>query len=223
MKMCKARFEMWLIFSCLGNAEGLIPAPPYLHNPPPPRPQPMCYASLLRPRSKRGQNVVVMACTRSTGQTPKFLCVNVRLCPVISRDRSETVGLLIGRHRIVPHLSTLLLSHPMPSTYKEREARWCEDIRYVCSMRGLAAALIAAGAVLVCGTSGLLVRIWLVRHSFDMAARSPVLLVCCCATVLAMAILVLLHWFLLLEGSGLPCYVTFWASYACEFPWHVQC
>jgi len=37
-----------------------------------------------------------------------------------------------------------------------------------------------------------------------------------------MAVLVLLHWFLLLEGQGLPCYVTYWASSFCEYLWYIH-
>jgi len=84
-------------------------------------------------------------------------------------------------------------------------------------MRGLGAVLVCAGAVLICCTLGLLVRIWRVRHSFVMAARSPVLLICTAITALTMAVLVLLHWFLLLDGQGLPCFATYWASYLCEY------
>ncbi|CAN0353560.1 unnamed protein product [Pylaiella littoralis] len=81
----------------------------------------------------------------------------------------------------------------------------------------LSAVLIGAGVVLVCTTSGSLVRIWLVRHSFDMAPRSPVLLICVGAAAVIMAFLVLLHWLLLLDGGrGLPCYATFLATYFCE-------
>ena len=85
-------------------------------------------------------------------------------------------------------------------------------------MRDLSAALIGVIVVLVCTTSALVVRIWVLRHSFDMAARSPVLLICVGFTVLVMVVLLLLHWFLLLEGRGpgLPCFVTFMASYFCE-------
>ena len=101
------------------------------------------------------------------------------------------------------------------------EGKGVYNIKYLRAMRGLAATLIAVGAALVCGTSGLLFRIWTVRHSFDMAARSPVLLVCCSGACLTMAVLVLLHWFLLLEGRGLPCYATYWASNACELVGHM--
>lgn len=89
-------------------------------------------------------------------------------------------------------------------------------------MRGLSAALVGAGVVLVSISSAFLVRIWLERRSFDMAARSPVLVVFVGVASLIMAVLVLLHWFLLLKGQGLglPCYATYTASYFCEFPAH---
>ena len=81
-------------------------------------------------------------------------------------------------------------------------------------MRGVAAVLIGAvSTVLTCATLALISRIWRLRHSFEMAARSPVLLICSGATELVMAELVLLHWFLILDGPGLPCSVTFWAEY----------
>ena len=86
-------------------------------------------------------------------------------------------------------------------------------------MRGSSVVLITAGVMLTSTTSALLLRIWLERRSFDMAARSPVLLIFVAVASLTMAVLVLLHWFLLLEGRGLglPCYATFIASYFCEF------
>lgn len=86
-------------------------------------------------------------------------------------------------------------------------------------MRHVSAALMGVIILLVCTTSALLVRIWVLRRSFDMAARSPILLICVGLTVLVMLVLVLLHWFLLLEGQGLglPCFATFVASYFCEY------
>lgn len=86
-------------------------------------------------------------------------------------------------------------------------------------MRVLSAALIGAIVILVCMTSALLVRIRALRQEFDMAARSPVLLICVGFTNLVVAVLVLLHWLLLLEGRrlGLPCYASFLATYFCEY------
>ena len=84
-------------------------------------------------------------------------------------------------------------------------------------MRGVAAAVIAVvGVVKVCATLALISRIWSARYSFEMAARSPVLLICSAGSGQIMAVLVLLHWFLLLDGPGLPCVVTFWSTYVCE-------
>lgn len=77
-------------------------------------------------------------------------------------------------------------------------------------MRDLSAALIGAIFVL-CTTSALLVRGWVLWHSFDMAARSPVLVMVVGVAPLTTLVLVLLHWILLLEGRrfriAVLCYV----------------
>jgi len=59
-------------------------------------------------------------------------------------------------------------------------------------------------------------KILSLRHSFDIAARSPILLISAGVFSLAVADIVLVHQVQLLEGDGLPCYAMFWSSYACE-------
>lgn len=60
----------------------------------------------------------------------------------------------------------------------------------------------------------LLGRYWALRREFIIAARSPELFMVSGITALAMALSVLMHWFLLSMGRNMPCAVYFWVSHS---------
>lgn len=77
-------------------------------------------------------------------------------------------------------------------------------------------ALGMAMAIVTGVCSALLWRMWILRHSFSMEARAPNLTVFAGLYSMVMTLSMLLHWTLLLEGRGLPCYAMVWLSYSCE-------
>ena len=78
------------------------------------------------------------------------------------------------------------------------------------------AALIVATVVIACVWSGLLWRLWVLRHTFEIAARAPGLVGVFGVATLVVVLAILVHWTLLVEGQGLPCYVMLFTSYQCE-------
>ena len=83
-------------------------------------------------------------------------------------------------------------------------------------MHAATPAVIVAALVVVCVWSGLLWQLWVLRHSFEIAARAPGLVAVCIVGSLTLLMTVLVHWILLLEGKGLPCFVMLFSSYVCE-------
>eukprot|EP00904_Undaria_pinnatifida_P000027 jgi/Undpi1/10024/HiC_scaffold_28.g12478.m1 len=80
-------------------------------------------------------------------------------------------------------------------------------------MHAATPAVIVAALVVVCVWSGLLWQLWVLRHSFEIAARAPGLVAVCIVGSLTLLMTVLVHWILLLEGKGLPCFVMLFSSY----------
>lgn len=78
---------------------------------------------------------------------------------------------------------------------------------------GLAAVTIP---LLSAGWMALLGRMWVLRNTFEMVARAPVLVISTGVATFVTAVSVMLHWALLFDGLGLPCYLIFWSSYSCE-------
>lgn len=91
-----------------------------------------------------------------------------------------------------------------------------------CMMHAAAAALIVATVATACVWSGLLWQLWVLRHTFEIAARAPGLVGVCGVASLVVVLLVLVHWILLYEAQGLPCYVTLLSSYLCECLYYVR-
>lgn len=85
-----------------------------------------------------------------------------------------------------------------------------------CMMHAAAAALVAATVAYAFVWSGLLWQLWVLRHTFEIAARAPNLVGVCGVSTLVFALAVLVHWILLSEGQGLPCYAMLLSSYLCE-------
>lgn len=83
-------------------------------------------------------------------------------------------------------------------------------------MYAASATLIVAALLNACVWLGLLRQLWVLRHSFEIAARAPVLVGICSAASLTVLSAILVHWILLLEAKGLPCYVMLLVSYFCE-------
>lgn len=83
-------------------------------------------------------------------------------------------------------------------------------------MHAAAVALIVATVANACVWSGLLWQLWVLRHTFEIAARAPGLVGVCGAASLVVVLAVLVHWILLFEAQGLPCYVMLLSSYLCE-------
>ena len=83
-------------------------------------------------------------------------------------------------------------------------------------MHAAAAALVVATVAYACVWSGLLWQLWVLRHMFEIAARAPSLVGVCGVSTLVFVLAVLVHWILLYEGQGLPCYAMLLSSYLCE-------
>lgn len=65
---------------------------------------------------------------------------------------------------------------------------------------------------------GLLWRMYSLRHDFEIAARSPQLVILTGFSCYVMSTAVLLQWLLLNAGTSLPCWVVFVISYSSEMP-----
>lgn len=63
---------------------------------------------------------------------------------------------------------------------------------------------------------GALLRMFILRHDFEIAARSPQIMLLAGFFAYVMVVAVLLQWFLVNVGSSLPCWVVIWISYAGE-------
>ncbi|CAM9756489.1 unnamed protein product [Scytosiphon promiscuus] len=74
-------------------------------------------------------------------------------------------------------------------------------------------AVIVGMALLTLTCAAMYCRLLRLRHSFDIVARSPALLVFAGLSSLFMANTILLHRLVLQEGRDLPCYMMFWSSY----------
>lgn len=75
------------------------------------------------------------------------------------------------------------------------------------------------GVVLVAKTilcMGFLVRMFLLRQDFEIAARSPQIVLLAGFFAYVMSATVLLEWLLGNAGTHLPCWVVVWVSYAGE-------
>lgn len=59
-----------------------------------------------------------------------------------------------------------------------------------------------------------MVRVWVLRNEFEVAARSPALLNLSGVLALVLMESVLLHWLLLTVDKRLPCSVIFWISHS---------
>lgn len=84
-------------------------------------------------------------------------------------------------------------------------------------MHSATPALIVVALLNACIWSGLLWQLWALRHSFEIAARAPVLVGISGVGALTLVLAIFVHWILLLESNGLPCYVMLLASYFCEY------
>lgn len=83
-------------------------------------------------------------------------------------------------------------------------------------MHAASPALIVAALASACSWSGLLWKMWVLRHAFEIAARAPVLVVISGSASLIVILALFVHWILLLEARGLPCYVMLLTSYCSE-------
>lgn len=85
---------------------------------------------------------------------------------------------------------------------------------------GWVVALFTGVAVIIMsvGSLVLLWRMWSIRHEFEIAARSPQLVVLIGFTCYIMCMTVLLQWFLLSVGTSFPCWVVYWNNYLSEIP-----
>lgn len=76
------------------------------------------------------------------------------------------------------------------------------------------------GAVAAVGSVvwiGLLVRLHILRHEFEIAARSPQLVILTGFTCYLLTLSVVVQWMLLCVGTNIPCWVVIWISYAGEW------
>ena len=83
-------------------------------------------------------------------------------------------------------------------------------------MRAVSVVLIAVALLNACVWSGLLRQLWILRHSFEIAARAPVLVGISGVASLIVLLAIFVHWILLSEAKGLPCYVMLLITYFCE-------
>ncbi|CAN0314603.1 unnamed protein product [Ectocarpus sp. 6 AP-2014] len=72
----------------------------------------------------------------------------------------------------------------------------------------------AVGAVGSVVWIGLLVRLHVLRHEFEIAARSPQLVILTGFTCYLLSLSVVVQWMLLCVGTNIPCWVVIWVSYA---------
>ena len=84
------------------------------------------------------------------------------------------------------------------------------------TMHAVTPALIVVALLNACLWPGLLWKLWVLRHAFEIAARAPVIVVISGVGALILVLAILVHWILLLERKGLPCYAMLFASNLCE-------
>lgn len=65
---------------------------------------------------------------------------------------------------------------------------------------------------------GLLWRMHSLRHDFEIASRSPQLVIVSASTAYFLSMTVLLHWTLVGAGLSLPCWAVIVTNYICEMP-----
>lgn len=75
-------------------------------------------------------------------------------------------------------------------------------------------AVVVAAMSFVC--MGILLRMFILRQDFEIAARSPQIVLLAGFFAYLMSVSVLLQWLLLSAGTSLPCWVVIWISYAGE-------
>ena len=83
-------------------------------------------------------------------------------------------------------------------------------------MNAVSVTLVATALLSTGMWARLLWQIWILRHAFKIAARAPVLVGVCGWSTLVMLSALFLHWILMVDGKGLPCFVMLFASYLCE-------
>lgn len=59
-------------------------------------------------------------------------------------------------------------------------------------------------------------RVWVARRDSYLAGRVPILICAISFGCLAFVLAVIMHWIMLFERRGLPCYVLFWPAYVSE-------
>lgn len=84
------------------------------------------------------------------------------------------------------------------------------------AMRNVSWCLVVAIIVVGCGWLALVWIVWHLRHTFEIAARSPLLVCIFEVAALQLVLSVLVHWLILLEGGRMPCYGIYWTSYLGE-------
>lgn len=67
------------------------------------------------------------------------------------------------------------------------------------------------------GWLALLLRMFVLRHEFEIAARSPSLAIVAMFALLVSTVVILLQWLLQSMGKSMPCFVIFSVFYSCEW------
>lgn len=84
-------------------------------------------------------------------------------------------------------------------------------------MHAASVVLIATALLSTCMWAILLGQLWILRREFKIAARAPVLVGVCGWSTLVVLSALFLHWILLVDGKGIPCFVMCLMTYLCEF------
>lgn len=84
-------------------------------------------------------------------------------------------------------------------------------------MHAASVVLIATALLSTCMWAILLGQLWILRHEFKIAARAPVLVGVCGWSTLVVLSSLFLHWILMVDGKGIPCFVMCLMTYLCEF------